>query len=297
MRSLYLSVALELRRRLPDACRVVEISPLLREVLRRALRLKTLDRRIAEQRHLLAVLLDELTRRAGDAARSADAARCARRPRHSADPVGAGGAEPHTLAEIARADGGEPADAGAAVSQRDRIAVRRLAAAGPGCCAPAVARRGRCGATWASAVGYESASAFVAAFRRALGTTPGRYFKQAVAGGEAEDDPGAIEADGSTALEDCLMKLGAIPQNPIERIGKALGLLPEPLLDTHIAMLLARAVMEGSRLGVFEALADGPLTAGGDRQALRRPSAALRASCSTRSPAATTCASRTAATP
>jgi SAM-dependent methyltransferase len=58
------------------------------------------------------------------------------------------------------------------------------------------------------------------------------------------------------------MKLGAVPQNPFERVVKALGLSPEPLLDTHIAMLLARAVMEGSRLGVFAALADGPLTAG-----------------------------------
>lgn len=58
------------------------------------------------------------------------------------------------------------------------------------------------------------------------------------------------------------MKLGAIPQNLIERIGKVLHLLPEPLLDTHIAMLLARTVMEGARLGVFEALKAGPLTAG-----------------------------------
>lgn len=57
------------------------------------------------------------------------------------------------------------------------------------------------------------------------------------------------------------MKLGAVPENPIERIVNALGLSPQPLLDTHIAMLLARAVMEGSRLGVYEALADGPLTA------------------------------------
>ena len=40
------------------------------------------------------------------------------------------------------------------------------------------------------------------------------------------------------------MKLGGIPQSPIERIGKALGLLPQPLLDTHVAMLLARAIME-----------------------------------------------------
>ena len=39
---------------------MVEISPLLREVLRRTMRLGTLDRRIVEQRHLLDVLLDEL---------------------------------------------------------------------------------------------------------------------------------------------------------------------------------------------------------------------------------------------
>ncbi|PYQ65042.1 MAG: SAM-dependent methyltransferase [Acidobacteria bacterium] len=57
------------------------------------------------------------------------------------------------------------------------------------------------------------------------------------------------------------MKLGGIPQTPIERIGKALGLLPQPLLDTHIAMLLARSIMEGTRLGVFEALKDAPLPA------------------------------------
>jgi AraC-like DNA-binding protein len=32
----------------------------------------------------------------------------------------------------------------------------------------------------ALAVGYESTSAFVAAFRRTVGTTPGRYFSRAV---------------------------------------------------------------------------------------------------------------------
>lgn len=57
------------------------------------------------------------------------------------------------------------------------------------------------------------------------------------------------------------MKLGVVSQNPIERIVNVLGISPQPLLDTHIAMLLARTVMEGARLGVFEALADGPLTA------------------------------------
>src|SRR4051812_3596343 len=57
------------------------------------------------------------------------------------------------------------------------------------------------------------------------------------------------------------MKLGGIPQSLDEWLGTKLGLLPQPLLDTHVAMLLARAVMEGTRLGVFEALKDGPLTA------------------------------------
>jgi 2-polyprenyl-3-methyl-5-hydroxy-6-metoxy-1,4-benzoquinol methylase len=57
------------------------------------------------------------------------------------------------------------------------------------------------------------------------------------------------------------MKLAGRPQNPVQWLAKKLGLMPQPLLDTHIAMLLARAVMEGTRLGVFEALAAGPLPA------------------------------------
>jgi SAM-dependent methyltransferase len=57
------------------------------------------------------------------------------------------------------------------------------------------------------------------------------------------------------------MRLGALPDNPVEWILLRAGALPTPLLDTHIAMLLARAVMEATRLGVFEALAGGPLGA------------------------------------
>ena len=54
------------------------------------------------------------------------------------------------------------------------------------------------------------------------------------------------------------MKLGAIPENPLEVAALAAGLAPTPLLDTIIALLLARSVMVGVRLGLFEALADGP---------------------------------------
>lgn len=58
------------------------------------------------------------------------------------------------------------------------------------------------------------------------------------------------------------MKLGAIPENPLDLAALATGLAPTPLLDTIIALLLARSVMVGVRLGFFEALAGGPLTAG-----------------------------------
>src|SRR5262249_44866096 len=91
------------------------------------------------------------------------------------------------------------------------------------------------------------------------------------------------------------MKLGPIPENPLESLVNALGKSPQPLLETHIAMLLARAVMEGARLGVYEALAGGPLTAAevAARWAAIR---GRRASCWTPSPAASTCISTMAGT-
>lgn len=57
------------------------------------------------------------------------------------------------------------------------------------------------------------------------------------------------------------MRLGAIPHGVVERIAFALGLVPTPLLDSIIALLLARTVMVSTRLGVFEALAGQPLRA------------------------------------
>ena len=58
------------------------------------------------------------------------------------------------------------------------------------------------------------------------------------------------------------MRLGPIPESPRERILLAAGLVPVPLVDTLAALLLARTVMTATKLGLFEALADGPLTAG-----------------------------------
>jgi AraC-like DNA-binding protein len=189
MRALYLSDSLGhlLHRRLPQSCRVVQISPLLREILRRAMRLQTLDRRIAPQRHLLDVLLDELTvlplvpldlpmphdprgARAAALIRADPAARAT-----LADIARAAAASARTLERLFRNETGLPFGVW---RQRARL-LRALQLLAEGDSVAATAR----------AVGYESPSAFVAAFRRALGVTPGRYFKRSAAGEDETEDP------------------------------------------------------------------------------------------------------------
>lgn len=193
MRSLYLHSSL--CGRLPDACRAVEISPLLREVLRRALRLDTLDRAKAAERHLLDVLLDEITvlpltpldlpmPRDPRGARAAALIRAEPAARHTlAEVARAAAASPRTLERMFRSETGLPFGVW---RQRARL-LRALQ-----CLA-----EGDTVAGTANAVGYESTSAFVAAFRRALGTTPGRYFKKAAIE-ETEEDGGPPQPGGGS---------------------------------------------------------------------------------------------------
>lgn len=56
------------------------------------------------------------------------------------------------------------------------------------------------------------------------------------------------------------MRFGAVPENPVERLIARLNLAPRPLLETQMAYTLARLIMVGTKLGVFEAVADGPAT-------------------------------------
>src|SRR5215216_2988402 len=57
------------------------------------------------------------------------------------------------------------------------------------------------------------------------------------------------------------MRLGAVAENPVEWLVARLNVTPRPLLETQMAYTLARLVMVGTKLGVFEALAEGPATA------------------------------------
>jgi len=58
------------------------------------------------------------------------------------------------------------------------------------------------------------------------------------------------------------MRLAAIPQNFRESIALAAGLVPTPLMDTLVALLLAKTVIAATAVGIFDALETEPLTAG-----------------------------------
>ena len=181
MHTLYLRASLV--RGLPATCRMLEVSPLLRELLRRALRRGTLDHAVPAERHLVAVLLDEVTPlplgpvdlptpRDPRAARAAALVRASPDGRHTlAAAAREAGASARTLERLFRA---ETRLGFGAWRQRARL-LRALQLIAEG---TSVTSAGL-------AVGYDSPSAFVAAFRRTLGTTPGRYFA-------------ALEEDGTT---------------------------------------------------------------------------------------------------
>ncbi|MEA3067182.1 MAG: hypothetical protein QOK41_589 [Sphingomonadales bacterium] len=57
------------------------------------------------------------------------------------------------------------------------------------------------------------------------------------------------------------MKIGAIPTSVLEWLALKLELAPRALVDTHAAMLLARTIMAGAELKVFDAVSIRPLTA------------------------------------
>jgi SAM-dependent methyltransferase len=58
------------------------------------------------------------------------------------------------------------------------------------------------------------------------------------------------------------MRIGVIPENLLERVALMTNLAPVPLGESWFTFLLARTVMLGTKLGVFEALAEGALGAG-----------------------------------
>jgi AraC-like DNA-binding protein/quercetin dioxygenase-like cupin family protein len=174
MRTLYLSPRLNTP--LERECGVVSVTPLLRELLLRAVALGGLERRVPTERRLLDVLLDQLRELRADALhlpfpRDPRALRVAER-------LAASPGDSVPLGRVAR-------DAGASKRTLERIFYRetamtlgrwrqqlRLAQA------LRLLGAGEPVTTCALEVGYESPSAFVQVFRRTFGVTPRRYFEQ-----------------------------------------------------------------------------------------------------------------------
>lgn len=160
------------RGRLPRTCVALNVSPLVRELVLHAVGRNTLSRAVAANRRLVQVLVDQLAalpqaplqlpvptdRRARRAAALLQQA-----PRTPLAALArAAGASPRTLERLFLRETAMPLGRW---RRRARLieALRRLA---DGVTVTAVALD----------VGYQTPSAFVAAFRRELGTTPGRYF-------------------------------------------------------------------------------------------------------------------------
>jgi AraC-like DNA-binding protein len=173
MRTLY--VAPRVARALPRGCAVLSVSPLLRELILHVVELGGLDRRRPAQARLLAVLLDcvrvlpssplELPQ-----LRDRRAVRVALAMRDDpsaplAAVVRGAGASLRTIERLFRAETGMTL--GRFHQQLRLVHALRLLADGQPVTAVALD------------VGYDSPSAFVSAFRRTFGSTPGRYFRGA----------------------------------------------------------------------------------------------------------------------
>ena len=171
MRTLYL------RRRLAPmarSCRVVNVSPLLRELLLHACGIGGMSRRKRTHAHLVDSILDALRVLETTPLHLADPTDA--RARRVADALARDPGGSRTLAEVCRSAGASKRTIerlflaetrmtlGAWRQQLRLVTSLRLLAAGRGVTHAALE------------AGYATPSAFIAMFRRALGTTPRRYF-------------------------------------------------------------------------------------------------------------------------
>ena len=175
MRALYIAPSRD--ESLPDRCRVLGVSPLLRELIRRVGELGGLNMRVAAQAHLAAVLLDDLRVMTADAVhlpmpRDARAKRIAALlqeapsdKRSLMELSKAAGASKRTVERLFKSETG--LGFGRWRQQLRLGHALRLLAAGDAVTNAALE------------VGYESTSAFISAFRMTFGQTPGQYFRSA----------------------------------------------------------------------------------------------------------------------
>jgi AraC-like DNA-binding protein len=172
LRTLYIRPGMS--ERLPNSCCAVAVSPLLREMILRVMTLGMLDERDPAEAAMALLIAEELAE--SDAAAFELAEPTSAMARRAAELILRGAPEAESNAELARAVGlgvrtlerrfrEETGMSPGAWRRQNWLlrAMERLAA-------------GEAVKNVAADTGYASPSAFVAAFREAFGTTPGRYF-------------------------------------------------------------------------------------------------------------------------
>jgi len=174
MRTLY--IERRVARDLPRDVRIVDVPPLLREVMLRAVELGSLDRRVPEHRNLLAVLVDQIRALRSTGVhlpwpRDPRARRIAARLEDEPSEPGTltalarrSGASGRTLQRIFRAETGMTFG-----TWRQQLRLRHaLQALGAGASVTSVALD----------AGYASVSAFISAFRHTYWQPPARYLRR-----------------------------------------------------------------------------------------------------------------------
>ena len=168
-------VAPSLSSSLPDKCCVVEISPLLRELILRVSELKGLNRHIPLHAHLVPVMLDHFHTMESD-------------PIHLPMPRDTRARRIVSLMQERPSDG-RPLAAVAKMAGGSKRTIERLFKSETGLGfgkwrqqfrlgeALRLLAAGQTVTTVALEVGYDSPSAFISAFRSTFGRTPGEYFR------------------------------------------------------------------------------------------------------------------------
>ena len=180
MRTLYLKP--RLARTLPRDCCVVNVPPLLKELILHACSFGALKQRVERQRHVIDVILDQLRAVPAvplqlpnlfdlRAARVADALAAERGSRRSVARIcKESGASRRTIERLFRSETGMTFG-----KWRQQLALMK---------AMRLLGEGEKVTLAALESGYSTPSAFIAAFRKALGTTPTAYFNVGTKGGK-----------------------------------------------------------------------------------------------------------------
>jgi AraC-like DNA-binding protein len=178
MRTLY--IAPRLVGTLPQRCAVIAVPPLLRQLILHTIGLGALRRGVAEHRRLVAFMVDQL--RIVPAMplelpmpRDARALRVALRLREEP-------ADDTRIDHLARGAGASRRTLERVFQKETGMSVGRWRQQARLLHAMRLLARGERVTAIALEVGYESTSAFIAAFSSALGTTPGRYYRSQLDG-------------------------------------------------------------------------------------------------------------------